>query len=81
MKDIMMGDLAHTLQIPRRSLKELQQIATSEILGKVPGKLKPFNGLKADQLREELTARGVPTINKKKSELEDSLKRILMVCY
>ena len=40
-----MMDLAHTLQLPRRNLQEIQQITTQGNWGKRPGELKPFDQL------------------------------------
>ncbi len=55
----MMDDLAHTLQIPKRSL---QQVAISGKWGRIPGKLKPFDSLKVNELKQELTARRLPPL-------------------
>ena len=73
MKDIMMDDLAHTLQLPCRSLPDLQDLAISGTLGKKRGELKPFEKLKI-QLREELRARGHIHIATLKDELSETLK-------
>ena len=57
-KDVMMDDLAHTLQNPPRSLQDLQKIAITGAFGKQAGQLKPFENLAVGQLRQELKARG-----------------------
>ena len=58
-KDSMMGDLAHTLQNPWRSLKDLQDLAINGNLGKQPGNHKPFHQLHVADLTKELHARSV----------------------
>ena len=78
-RDTMMDDLAHTLQLPRRSLAKLQQLAISGKWGRIPGKLKPFDGLKVQQLKAELIARGVANTDRRKPEMEHILKEILQV--
>lgn len=76
-REIMMDDLAHTLQIPWRNLHDIQQIATAGKHGKQPGKLKPFDHLRVQQIREEFHARGRFDTDKCKDDLEAMLKGTL----
>ena len=78
-KDVMMDDLAHTLQLPRRNLHILQQVATAGKWGIIPGKIKPFDALRVQQLRDELSARGIGYTDQRKAVLESMLKEILQV--
>ena len=56
-QDLMMDDLAHTLQRSWRSLHDIQHIAIAGKLGRQQGELKPFELLRVQQIREELHAR------------------------
>lgn len=49
-----MQDLAHFLQCKWRSLTELQSLVLAGKYGNSPGRLKPFDSLKVDELRQEL---------------------------
>ena len=49
-KDALMGDLAHALQRPWRSLQELQNIAINGKVGKQPSNPKPFSNLRISEL-------------------------------
>ncbi len=51
-----MDDLAHAFRFHCRSLKDLQTAALKGKFGKQQGVLKPFDGLSAAQLKEELRA-------------------------
>ena len=75
--DVMMDDLAYTLQQPRRDLQGIQQLATGGKFGRVSGKLKPFDKLLVAQLREELHARGNFHTDRRKDELSSSLEDTL----
>ena len=73
-KDSMMLDLSHALNKPWRSIATLQSVVTSGKYGKTPGQLKPLDGLKVCQLREELNARGIKVTDKQlKPELAEKL--------
>ena len=76
-KDVMMQDLAHTLQHKWKSLADLQALILAGKHGSVPGCLKPLEGLKVQELREELEARGQSTEGKLKPELQCELTSIL----
>ncbi len=52
-------DLAHVFNCSWRSLFDLQQLVLKGKYGKKPGILKPFAGLKKDELQGELRVRGV----------------------
>ena len=75
--EVMMDDLAHTLQHSWRSLYDIQHIAIAGKLGRQQGELKPFELLRAQQIREELHARGSVDTDKRKDDLEAMLKGIL----
>ncbi len=60
-----------------RSLFDLQQLVLKGKYGNKPGILKPFAGLKKDELQGELCVRGVFDISGKKGELSSILKSIL----
>lgn len=73
-----MDDQSHALQCPRRSLAEIQSIATARVVGKQALKTKPFNKLKVADLRDELRARGLGECeNVLKPELSSTLQGIL----
>ena len=72
-KDFMMQDMAHTLHRPRRSLQDLQHIATVGQAGKQPGNLKPFSNLRVAALREELCARGQYDFGRKQTCARSSM--------
>ncbi len=77
-KDVLMDDQAHALQCPRRSLAEIQSIATAGVVGKQALKTKPFDKLKVAELRDELRARGLGECeNVLKPELSSTLQDIL----
>lgn len=77
-RDVMMGDFAHTSQLQWRSLHDLQAIATAGKFGKIPNKPKPFESLLISDLREELHSRNDYDTDKvKKSVLRDRLDDIL----
>ena len=76
-RDVMMDDLAHTLQFSWRSLHDIQRIAIEGKWGKKAGELKPFDRLKVQQIREELHARRNFDTDKCKDDLEAILKSIL----
>ena len=69
-KDVMMQDLAHTFQHTWKSLADLQALILAGKHGNVPGCLKPLEGLRVQELREELEARGQTTDGKMKPQLQ-----------
>lgn len=75
--EVMMDYLAHTLQHSWRSLYDIQHKAIAGKLGRQQGELKPFELLRAQQIREELHARGSVDTDKRKDDLEAMLKGIL----
>lgn len=76
-KDAMMQDLAHALQCHWRSLADLQSLVLGGKYGNSLGTLKPLDGLKVNELREELEARGKGTSGKLKPDMQDELSSIL----
>ena len=72
-----MDDLAHAFCLHCRSVKDFQTLALQGKFGTQQGLLKPFDGLSAAQLREELRARGVFDLSGNKSELISKLQKIL----
>ena len=72
-----MQEIAHTLQHKWKSLADLQALLLAGKHGSVPGCLKPLEGLKVQELREELEARGQCTEGKPKPELQCELTSIL----
>ena len=73
-KESMFDDQAHSLSYKWCSLEDLQSVATGGIYGKKAGALKPFDSLKVDELRQELTARSVSDTTLKKDALNDILE-------
>lgn len=73
----MISDFAHASRLIWRSLEDIQALAVGGSYGKQSGKLKPFDGLKVDQLKNELLARGQFDVNKRKPELVDTLNKCL----
>ena len=71
----MIGDLAHTLQKPWRSLKDLQDLAINGKLGKQPGNHKLFHQLHVSDLKKELHARSVYDYGK--DDIQSKLDEIL----
>ncbi len=76
-KDTMMHDLAHALHCKLRSVADLQALILKGKYGNSPGSLKPLNGLRVEQLRQELETRGQCTSDKLKPELLEELSCIL----
>ena len=76
-KDVLIGDLAHALQRPWRSLQDLQDIAIKGKFGKQPSNSKPFSKLCISELREELRARHVYDFGKKKEDIQARLDGIM----
>ena len=70
-------DLAHVFSCSWRSLGDLQQLVLKGKYGNKPGILKPFAGLKKDELQGELRVRGVFDLSGKKDELSSMLSSIL----
>ena len=70
----MMGDLAHTLQLPWRSLYDQQQLVLKGTLGKQPCNSKPFDSLRVADLRKELHARAIYDTD---DDLQETLTNIL----
>ena len=77
-KNIRMDDLAHTLQLPWRSLEDLQKIAIDGKRGKIACDLNPFTKLEVNELSEELNSRSVTTTGMRRDQMEDILKGLLM---
>ena len=75
---IMFDDQAHALVYQWRSVQDLQNLATTGRFGKQPGILHPFSNLKVNELKAELTARGIH-INSSmhKNDLQAILDRTL----
>lgn len=49
----MMGDLAHALQLPWRSLSDQQELVIKGKFGEQASKSKPFDSLRVSELRQE----------------------------
>lgn len=62
----MMQDFAHAWCHSWRSLSDIQTLVLAGKLGNKPGSLKTLYNLKVDEFKEELEARGVPTVGLKK---------------
>ena len=58
-KSSTIGDLAHSLRCKRRSLKDLQSLVLAGKYGSKASCSKPFENLKAQEISNELRARGV----------------------
>ncbi len=71
-----MQDLAHSLHCKWRSTAHLQSLVLEGKYGNTPGRLKPLDNLKVQELRQELRARGHSTIGLK-AELQRDLEGIL----
>ena len=65
---------SHTLQLPWRSLEDLQKIAIDGKRGKTAGDLNPFTKLRVNELSEELNSRSVTTTGMRKDQMKDILK-------
>ena len=77
-KDALMPDLSHALRREWRSMATLQSVVTAGKFGDTQNRLKPLDGLKVNELREELQARGVKdTAKKLKPQLQEELSLIL----
>ena len=70
-------DLAHVFFLPWRSLNDLQNLVLNGRYGNQSGTLKPFANLNKEQLKEELCARGVLDLGRRKCELLSELRSIL----
>ena len=75
-KSTLIEDQAHSLRCSVRSLSDLQQLILSGVYGKRPGMSKPLT-LNANQLRDELRARGVSFTNETADILRQKLVDIL----
>ncbi len=73
-----MDDLAHAFRFHCRSAKDLQTVALKGKFGKQQGLLKPFDGLCAAQIKEELRARCVFDLTGNKNELTVRLQNELL---
>ena len=73
----MIGDLAHSLRCKWRSLQDLQTLVLARKYGNKPGSSKPFEDLKAQEVRDELRARGVLDVAKPVKELRPQLASLL----
>ena len=76
-KSSMIGDLAHSLRCKWRSLQDLQTLVLARKYGNKPGSSKPFEDLKAQEVRDELRARGVLDVAKPVKELRPQLASLL----
>jgi len=76
-KDRKMQDLAHAFQCNWWSLADLQSLVLAGKYGNSPGRLKPFDSLKVDELQQELEARGYNTTGKLKQQMQEELDSIL----
>ena len=72
-----MDDLAHAMQCKWRSLEDLQQLVLAGRYGNIPGKLKPLDNLKIEELRKELQARQELHTATSKKEHQQELTHIL----
>lgn len=75
--DDMFEDQSHSLRFHWRQLKELQHLAINGVYGKTPGKTKPFDKLRVEELRKELRARKMYDLDQPKLQLKKSLDEIL----
>ncbi len=73
-----MDDLAHAFRFHCRSVKDLQTVRLKGKFGKQQGLLKPFDGLSAAQIKEELRARGVFDLTGNKNQLTVRLQNELL---
>ena len=73
----MIGDFAHAARLSWRSLGDIQALAVGGSFGRQAKKLKPFDSLKDNQLRRELSDRGQFDVDKCKPELVDDLNKCL----
>ena len=69
----MMGDLAHTLHLPWRSLQDQQDLVLKGKFGKQPCNSKPLDSLRVAELRQELHARAIYDTDHCKDELQETL--------
>ena len=76
-KSSMIGDLAHSLRCKWRSLQDLQTLVLARKYGNKSGSSKPFEDLKAQEVRDELRARGVLDVAKPVKELRPQLASLL----
>ena len=75
-------DQAHSLYLKLRSLNTLTTLAIKGVYGKQRGIVRPFDGLKVDELRRELRARGLDTTGNKddlQTLLDETLKGVASV--
>ena len=49
-----MQDLAHALSCKWKSLSDLQQVVVAGTYGRTPGRLKPLDSLRVQELHKEL---------------------------
>ena len=73
----MMGDLAHALQQPWRSLSDQQELVIKGKFGKQASNSKPFDSLRVAELKEEIHARGIYDTDHCKDDLQRMLPSIL----
>ena len=76
-KESRFDDQGHSLNYNWRSLGDLQSLAIGGVYGKKVGALKPFDSLKVNELRQELTARGVFDTTMTKDVLSEMLETTL----
>ena len=73
----MMGNLAHALQLPWRSLSNQQELVIKGKFGKQASNSKPLDSLRVAELKEELHARGICDTDHCKDDLQKMLTSIL----
>ena len=71
------SDFSHAVRCEQRSLEGIQEVALVGHYGRVPGKIKFFEGLDSNQLRKELERRSVKDYPKDKPGRLAALKEVL----
>ena len=71
------ADFPHTVMCEQRSLKGIQEVALAGHFGKFPGKLKFYEDLSSDQLRQELEKRALKEYPTDKKGRLATLKQVL----
>ena len=76
-KETLFDDQSHSLHHTRRSLNLLQSLATQGVYGKQVGVVRPFDGLKVNELRRELSTRRICCNTGTKKDLQKQLDETL----
>lgn len=76
-QESLFDDQAHALQHKWRQLSKLQSLATEGVYGKQAGVIRPFEALKVDELRQELSCRGILDTSMTKPVLHEMLEQLL----